>query len=182
MDDARVDAVFLPILTHGAELYGEDVTQYAHAVQCAQLARAQQATPALVVAALMHDIGHMLPGAPSAIQGVDAAHEVLGADFLATYFGPDVTEPIRLHVQAKRYLCAVEPGYFAGLSTASRLSLRLQGGPFDMDQAEQFEQQPYVADALQLRRWDDAAKRRDWPVPPLESYRPLVRQMLVPLG
>ncbi|MBU6269370.1 MAG: phosphohydrolase, partial [Sphingomonadales bacterium] len=94
------------------------------------------------------------------------------------YFGPAVTEPVRLHVAAKRYLCAIDPGYRERLSAASELSLQLQGGPFDATQTAAFERHPHFADALRLRRFDDAAKRADWAVPPLEAYRPLLRRLL----
>jgi predicted HD phosphohydrolase len=92
-----------------------------------------------------------------------------------------VTEPARLHVTAKRYLCAVESGYRAALSPASQLSLDLQGGLLDPAEIAAFEQEPFFADAVLLRRFDDAAKRPDWAVPPLEAYRPLLASLLLPI-
>ncbi|MBU6269577.1 MAG: HD domain-containing protein [Sphingomonadales bacterium] len=180
MDDARLDRVLAPIIEHGALHYGEAITQYAHAVQCARLADEAGCTPELIAAALLHDVGQFIDHAGNAAeqQGIDGRHEDTGAAFLSAYFGPAVTEPVRLHVAAKRYLCAIDPGYRERLSAASELSLRLQGGPFDAAQTAAFERHPHFADALRLRRFDDAAKRADWAVPPLNSYRPLLRRLL----
>ena len=102
----------------------------------------------------------------------------LCADLLAHWFGPAVTEPVRLHVAAKRYLCAVDPAYQAGLSAASILSLVLQGGPMDIEEQARFCAQPHAADAVTLRRWDDAAKDPHCAVPPLDSWRPLLASLL----
>jgi len=148
----------------GETLYGgEAVTQLQHALQCAQLAENEGASPALITAALLHDVGHLLEHdfehAPEHDQ--DRRHEDLGDAFLARWFGPDVTEPVRLHVAAKRYLCAVEPDYLAGLSPASRHSLMLQGGPMSETEVAQFEAGPHAEDAVRLRRWDDLGKDPD---------------------
>lgn len=145
----------------GSTLYGgEDVTQLQHALQCAQLAEDEGASPALITAALLHDIGHMLEedfeDAPA--HDEDRRHEDLGDAFLSKWFGPDVTEPVRLHVDAKRYLCAVEPDYFDSLSPMSRHSLMLQGGPMSETEVAEFEAGPYAQDAVRLRRWDDRGK------------------------
>lgn len=145
----------------GETLYGgEAVTQLQHALQCAQLAENEGASPALITAALLHDVGHLLEDdfedAPA--HDADRRHEDLGDAFLARWFGPDVTEPVRLHVAAKRYLCAVEPGYLAGLSPASRHSLMLQGGPMNETEVAEFEAGPHAEDAVRLRRWDDLGK------------------------
>jgi gamma-butyrobetaine dioxygenase len=110
--------------------------------------------------------------------GIDDRHEVLSAEWLSDFFGPQVTEPVRLHVQAKRYLCAVDPAYQAGLSAASNLSLVLQGGPMDAEEQARFCAQPHAADAVALRRWDDAAKDPHCAVPPLDSWRPLLASLL----
>jgi phosphonate degradation associated HDIG domain protein len=145
----------------GETLYGgEAVTQAQHALQCAQLAENEGASPALITAALLHDVGHLLEDdfddAPA--HDTDRHHEDLGDTFLARWFGPDVTEPVRLHVAAKRYLCAVEPDYLAGLSPASRHSLMLQGGPMNDAEVAEFEAGPHAEDAVRLRRWDDLGK------------------------
>lgn len=145
----------------GSALYGgEAVTQLQHALQCAQLAEEDGASPALITAALLHDIGHLLEdGFDEAAQhDDDRRHEDLGNAFLARWFGPEVTEPVRLHVAAKRYLCAAEPGYFDGLSPASRHSLMLQGGVMSAPEVAEFEAGAYADDAVRLRRWDDLGK------------------------
>jgi gamma-butyrobetaine dioxygenase len=153
--------------------HGEAVSQAEHALQAAALAEAEGAPGALVVAALLHDVGHLTADAPEdlADRGIDGRHEHAGASWLARAFGPAVAEPVRLHVDAKRYLCAVDPTYRAGLSPASALSLALQGGPFDADGRARFEANPHFRDAVRLRRWDDAAKVPGLDVPGLDHYR-----------
>ncbi len=177
---ATLDQLLAPFHRAGQQHYGEDVTQYAHGAQCAVMAQAAGAAPALVAAALLHDIGQLLDDAGAAAEhaGIDARHEDRGADLLARWFGPEVTEPVRLHVAAKRYLCAVDPAYQAGLSAASMLSLGLQGGPMDAEEQARFGAHPHAADALALRRWDDAAKDPQCTVPPLERWRPLLTSLL----
>jgi predicted HD phosphohydrolase len=142
--------------TRGHDAYfGEGVSQLEHALQAAWLAERSKASPALVCAALLHDVGHMIHGLPESIadHGIDGLHETAGADWLASYFGPELTEPIRLHVAAKRYLCYADRKYLALLSKASIQSLELQGGPCDADEARALEANPFLKDALRLRRW-----------------------------
>ncbi|HUD28249.1 MAG TPA: HD domain-containing protein [Novosphingobium sp.] len=179
-----IDTIFNLINKFADERYGEDVTQLEHVVQCAELARRDGASPGLIAAALLHDIGQFIDGAGEAAetQGIDARHEIGGAAFLATHFPPEVTEPVRLHVAAKRYLCAVEPGYAEALSRASALSLRLQGGPMNPQEIEDFRKEPAYRDAVRLRRYDDQGKRPEWDVPGLESYRPLLESLIVHPG
>ncbi|RJP67768.1 MAG: HD domain-containing protein [Comamonadaceae bacterium] len=147
--------------TRGAEQYtGEPVSHLEHACQTAAFAQRSGAAPALVAAALLHDIGHLLSGlrgTPSA-QGHDDRHEVIAADALSHLFAADVTEPIRLHVAAKRRLC-VDARYLKALSEDSVRSLALQGGVFEPEEAAAFDATAHAQAALQLRRWDDAAKR-----------------------
>ena len=147
--------------THGSSEYGgENVTQEEHALQCAELAAADGAPATLIAAALLHDIGHLLHDLPADApeRGIDDLHEALGGRWLESRFVPAVTEPVRLHVAAKRYLCATEPAYEAALSEPSRVSLGLQGGPFTPDEVAAFEMNPFWRDALRLRRWDDTGK------------------------
>jgi phosphonate degradation associated HDIG domain protein len=153
--------------------FGEAVSEVEHALQTAHLAERAAVDDELVAAALLHDVGHLLHGLPEDIaeKGIDGRHEEGGAAWLERHFGPAVASPVRLHVAAKRYLCAVEPTYQASLSEASRLSLRLQGGPMTAAEVEQFEREPYHADAVALRRWDDGAKVPGRVVPGLEHYR-----------
>src|SRR5579872_4678681 len=155
-----VEAISRAFAERGGDRYGENVSQLEHALQCAQLAAAADAGDALVAAALLHDYGHLFEGGGDAADrdGRDAHHEEHGARALRRWFGPEVTGPIALHVAAKRYLCAAEPGYETGLSAASQLSLALQGGAFTPAQCRRFALSPFAADAIRLRRWDDAGK------------------------
>lgn len=155
-----------------AAYFGEAVSQSEHALQAAHLAEQEGAAPALVVAALLHDIGHLIHGMDENIadQGIDARHEEAGQVWLARYFGPEVTEPVRLHVAAKRYLCTTDLNYLAALSPASVRSLALQGGPFSDSEVAEFEKSPFFREAVRLRRWDDTAKVPKLPVPGLEHY------------
>ncbi len=161
------------------EYLGEAVTRAQHMLQAAALAEGAGAAPELVAAALLHDVGHFT-GAVSVQQpmaGTDNRHGDQGADWLAQWFGPGVTGPVRLHVAAKRYLCAVEPGYFGGLSPASVHTLRVQGGPMSQAESAQFEASPWCQAALRLRRWDDAAREPGAAVPPFGYYQRLLRQL-----
>jgi phosphonate degradation associated HDIG domain protein len=136
------------------------INQLQHALQAATLAEADSALPATVLASLLHDVGHMIHhlGEDPAGRGIDDVHEELGARWLAERFSPDVSEPVRLHVAAKRYLCAVEPDYFAKLSPDSVRSLGLQGGPMSAGEIEAFRRHPLHEQAVRLRRYDEAAK------------------------
>lgn len=170
---AAADEVLGRLDRRGGEMYGgEAVTQLQHALQAATLARADEAPPHLVVAALLHDYGHIVTEDEGAAErGIDRMHEDAAADFLAAWFPAEVTEPIRLHVAAKRYLCAIDPIYFDGLSPASVASLAVQGGPFTPDEAAAFAAGPHAADAVRLRVWDDIAKDPAAATPPLADFR-----------
>jgi gamma-butyrobetaine dioxygenase len=155
-----------------ADYLGEDVTQAQHMLQAAALAESDDAPPQLVVAALLHDVGHFtgpLTGA-DLMGGTDNRHSHVAADWLARWFGPAVTEPIRLHVAAKRYLCAVDPAYADLLSPASTYTLGVQGGPMSAEEVAAFEAEPYAPDAVRLRRWDDGAKDASRSVPGFDHY------------
>lgn len=175
-----IDRIFATINAFGHLTYGEDITQLEHVLQCGHLAREDGGSDLLVAAALLHDIGQFIDDAGNAAEqhGIDARHEVIGADFLAQAFPPGVTEPIRMHVDAKRYLCAVEPAYQQSLSRASALSLQLQGGPMNAQEARAFQQSPFFHDAVRLRRYDDTGKHENWQVPGLESYRQLLETLI----
>jgi len=151
---------------------GESVTQLQHALQTAALAEQAGASPPLITAALLHDLGHLIAGRPGTptLAGLDDKHQYFVLPFLRGLFGATVLEPIRLHVEAKRYLCFVEPRYEAALSADSRRSLALQGGSFDAGQAIDFASMPGAPDAIRLRRWDDQAKVPDHPTEPLAYY------------
>jgi phosphonate degradation associated HDIG domain protein len=180
-----VDDIMTIVETRGHTAYGaEAVSQYEHAVQSAMLAEQAGSPPALIAAALLHDIGHMVSaeGERSAERGVDAMHERIGQKYLRRWFGPDVTEPVALHVAAKRYLCAAEPAYRAALSPASERSLMLQGGPFTPSEMAAFLQGVHAEAAIALRRWDDEAKVPGLPLTPLVHFEPLLRQALKPIA
>jgi [1-hydroxy-2-(trimethylamino)ethyl]phosphonate dioxygenase len=179
----RVDEVMQLMRERGCGAYfGEPVSQLEHALQAAWFASEAGSAPALIAAALLHDIGHLLHDLGEEVmdRGLDTRHEEAGYSWLLARFGPGVAEPVRLHVVAKRYLCAVDPEYGASLSPASVQSLALQGGPFTKEQAREFEQLPGYDDAVRLRRWDDAAKQQGLVVPALEEYRALLETL--PMG
>jgi phosphonate degradation associated HDIG domain protein len=157
----------------GAARYGmEAISQEQHALQCAQLAEQAGSPPELVAAALLHDLGHLVrPEPESGGEQRDDLHEFLAIPFLRGVFAEAVIQPIRLHVDAKRYLCAVSSGYREALSPASQRSLALQGGPFTADQAQDFIRQPFAGDAVALRRWDDSAKDPAVATPGWDHYR-----------
>ena len=160
MSDLRQELLDI-FVGRATKRYGlSGVNQLQHALQCAAHAEADDAPPATVLACLLHDVGHMIHtlGDSPAARGIDDVHEQLGADWLAERFGPEVSEPVRLHVAAKRYLCAVEPDYFAKLSADSVRSLALQGGPMSADEATAFRANRLHAEAVRLRRYDEAAK------------------------
>jgi phosphonate degradation associated HDIG domain protein len=163
--------------SRGAEEYlGEAVIQASHMLQTAHLAEREQADDALVAAALLHDVGHFTSpvSGQELMRGTDNRHSHVGADWLAQWFGPEVTEPVRLHVAAKRYLCAVEPDYARTLSSASVYSLRVQGGPMGGAELAEFAASRCGLAACRLRRWDDAAKNPAAQPPPFDHYKDLL--------
>jgi len=178
MPAADVDEVLDLFERWGTERYDEDVSQLDHALQTAALAMRDGADEALVAAALLHDVGHLLElregGIADGQTEVDLGHEGRGARWLAAVFPPSVTGPIALHVAAKRYRCAVDPAYHDGLSDGSRRSLVRQGGPMAPDEAERFAAHPAGADAVALRGWDDGGKVEGLAVADLQSYRDLL--------
>ncbi|MFC5519829.1 phosphonate degradation HD-domain oxygenase [Polaromonas jejuensis] len=157
----------------GGEQYsGEPVTQLEHALQTAALGEAEGASDELVTAALLHDLGHLLHdfGETPSLRGVDDVHQYRALPFLRGLFADAVLDAIKLHVDAKRYLCTTRPDYFASLSADSKRSLALQGGIFSAQQAEAFIGQPGAEGAVRLRIWDDLAKDANKITPPLAHY------------
>jgi gamma-butyrobetaine dioxygenase len=174
-----VESIVQLLRMRGEEAYlGEPVSQLEHALQAAHLASAAGAPDALVVAALLHDLGHLLPSP----EETSTIHDEKASSWLAPHFGPEVTEPIRLHVLAKRYLCATDPSYSGVLSPASIESLELQGGPLNAAEIGSFEQNPFHQDAVRLRRWDDAAKIPGLAVPDVARYVSRMRRVAIPSG
>lgn len=178
-----VERVLCLFLAHGQERHDyaqqQGVSALAHALQCAQLAEWARAEPPLVAAALLHDIGHFLDGTPQP-RYVDDAHERIAAAFLSRALGPAVVEPVRLHVQAKRYLVTTDSRYASTLSPASAHSLALQGGAMSAAECRAFEALPFAEDALRLRRWDDAAQDPARRTPPLDYYLELLTEVAAP--
>jgi len=180
MPPLSLDDVIATYRTHGHRHYGEAVTELQHALQCATFAQEAGEPPIVVAAALLHDYGHLCHelGEDIADAGVDAKHEALGYDLLKGLFVDEVADAARLHVAAKRYLCLRDPGYEAGMSEASRTSLRLQGGPMTDDEARTFEREPHVALAIRVRRYDDMGKVVDMPTPDLDAFVPVLQTAL----
>jgi phosphonate degradation associated HDIG domain protein len=163
----------------GADYLGEAVTQASHMLQAGALAQRAGAPAHLIAAALLHDVGHFAGAATGRdlMRGTDNRHGEAGAAWLGQWFGPEVTEPVRLHVDAKRYLCAVEPEYLGKLSPASVYTLGVQGGPMEADERDGFEASPHAADACQVRRWDDQAKDPSVTAPIFEHFAPILRSL-----
>jgi phosphonate degradation associated HDIG domain protein len=159
--------------------FGERVSMAEHGLQAAHFARAEGAAESLVVAALLHDIGHLLEEVPDALAEWtrDARHEEIGARWLARHFDALVCEPVRLHVPAKRYLCATDAGYFARLSAASVHTLTLQGGPMSASELSRFEAEPFWREAVHVRRWDDQGKVAGLQTLALRDYVPLIERV-----
>lgn len=179
--DTIVEFILQLFAEQGAREYmGEAVSMSQHMEQTAACAVADDAPASLVVSALLHDIGHFLGEHPieALEEGIDNVHEVIGARFLEPFFPAAVTEPIRQHVDAKRYLCAVDKAYFDRLSPASVNSLQVQGGPMDQAEVAEFESHPYYRDAVRLRRYDDDGKVRGLTINPVTSYRSAIESQL----
>jgi [1-hydroxy-2-(trimethylamino)ethyl]phosphonate dioxygenase len=172
-----VDEIIQHYAAHGTSHFDEvDVTQLGHALQCAHQAERAGASAAMVTACLLHDVGHLINiDARAAIdRGEDATHEIRAVQYLGQWFDADVLEPIRWHVDAKRYLTATDPEYFSKLSHGSVRSLEVQGGPFSKAEVAAFEARSHYRDAVQLRRWDESAKSPTAEPPPLEHFRQYV--------
>ncbi|MTI09959.1 HD domain-containing protein [Curvivirga aplysinae] len=163
------------------EYLGEAITQSEHMLQCAVVADQFEAKESVILASLLHDVGHFMHDYDfdCADHGIDSRHEDVADDFLKKFYPPEVTEPVRMHVDAKRYLCAVEPDYFGKLSEASVHSLKLQGGPMSAEEVKKFEESPHLKDALDLRRFEEAGKVDGVATPKIEEYRDLMLKFLI---
>ena len=162
--------------TKGLEIFEGDrlLTQTAHGLQTAAIAEAEGASAAMITAALLHDIGRIINPKDRELTdaGKDAKHEIVGAAYLEEWFGPEVTMPIKWHVAAKRYLVATDPAYKGKISAGSTRSMKGQGGVLSEEEAADFLAQPYAAEGVALRRWDDRAKAPDASTPPFDHFRP----------
>jgi len=168
-----VDEIMQLFATRGSSEYGgERVSQLEHALQSAHLAQTENAPPNMIAAALLHDLGHLLADGP------EAAHEEIGHAYLVKHFPETVSEPVKLHVPAKRYLCATDAHYLAQLSPASIESLHHQGGPMNDAELDAFEENPFFNQAVTLRHWDDRAKIEKLAVPGLDTYRATLESLV----
>ena len=185
MNAALLDRLEELFSGQGARDYlGEEVSMATHMLQAADRAREAGAPRSLVAAALLHDVGHftgLISGA-ELMAGTDNHHDEQGAAFLAEHFGPDVAEPVRLHVAAKRYLCAVRPDYFQRLSSASVYTLSVQGGPMNDAEVAEFAAHQHAQEAVLLRECDDAAKDPDRPTPAFAEFRGLLSGLIATSG
>ncbi|HEY2037267.1 MAG TPA: HD domain-containing protein [Steroidobacteraceae bacterium] len=180
-----IDDIFSLYATRGSAAYfGEAVSMTEHGLQAAHFAELEGAADAVVAAALLHDIGHLIASVPDDIAdwSVDARHEATGARWLGKWFGAEVAEPVRLHVRAKRYLCAIDPTYFSQLSPASVLTLKLQGGPMSAEEVAGFEAEPGYREAVAVRLCDDRGKIAGLATRRLQDYRELLRSLAVSGG
>jgi phosphonate degradation associated HDIG domain protein len=175
-----VDELLAIYERRGAQAYfGECVSVTEHALQSAYFAQKAKAPPELIIAALLHDIGHLIEPAPDDIDAwtCDARHEDSGAHWLTARFGLAVSQPVRLHVAAKRYLCATDSGYARVLSAASVKTLQLQGGPMSRAEVAAFEAETHFRAAVKVRRWDDGAKVAGLATPDFRHYGPLIESL-----
>lgn len=175
-----IDEIFSLYAARGAAAYfGEAVSMTEHALQAAHFAELEGAGEVVVTAALLHDVGHLIATVPDDIAEwtVDARHEATGARWLEERFGPEIADPVRLHVKAKRYLCTVDPEYLSQLSAASVLTLRLQGGPMPAHEVAGFEAEPGFREAVVVRLCDDRGKVAGLATRRLEDYRELLQSL-----
>ncbi len=183
-EDEFIQALFAFMEERGQSHYDEAVTQIEHALQCADLATQDGCSDEAVTAALFHDIGHLLLDEHDAqvqFLAEDLNHEGAGASLLAPYFPESVTEPIRLHVPAKRYLCTVDPEYHSTLSDASKRSFEVQGGMLSEEERAELESNPALDIAVRLRRFDDLGKDTDGSPPSIDAYADCVKRCLRPV-
>jgi phosphonate degradation associated HDIG domain protein len=180
--DTPEEVIELLTAQGGESYFGEPVTVLEHCLEAAHFAREANSAPTLIVAALLHDVGHLLhhENEDVAEHGVDTRHEELADRLLSAHLPASVTEPIRLHVAAKRYLCFADAAYLEALSPSSVLSLGLQGGAMSQEEAAAFLVGPFAQEAIALRHWDDEAKIPALPVPSAESYLPLLKELWRP--
>lgn len=178
-----VDFILDLFARRGAEEYmGESVSMSQHMEQTAACATADGASDELVIAALLHDIGHFVGGFPidALEKGIDNCHQDAGASFLAPFFPASITEPVRLHVNAKKYLCTVDQNYINRLSAASIESLSVQGGSMSSVEVQAFESNPYHPSALKVRHYDDDGKVVGLAIKPIKEYRTRIEALLRP--
>jgi len=169
------EIIDLLVFKGGSQYGGESINQLQHALQCAHLAEISNETPQLIIACLLHDIGHLITEEFSETRETsshqDDLHQFIALPFLRPLFPEDVLGPIKLHVDAKRYLCFSDKAYWDSLSPTSKHTLELQGGVFSSQAAQIFIDKPFAQDAIKLRRYDDQAKVPNGKTPPISHYR-----------
>ena len=159
---------------------GEKVTISDHMIQTAMLAEKNHSSKSLICACLLHDYGHFIIEDPDllVLKSLDGKHENIGFNFLKYYFKPEVTEPIKLHVQAKRYLCR-NKSYYNLLSNPSKISLKLQGGIMNDEESQKFFSIKFSKDAIMLRKYDDKGKILNAKIKKIGDYRDLITSQLI---
>ena len=175
-----VDEIINKYQNNNSLYIGEKVTMTEHMIQTAMLAEENQSQESLICACLLHDYGHLIIENPDQLVSklVDGKHEDIGFNFLKNYFKPEVVEPIKLHVQAKRYLCR-EKSYWNTLSEASKVSLKLQGGIMNDSEAKKFTSFKFYDNAILLRKYDDEGKIPNAKMKKIEEYRNLINSQLI---
>jgi len=178
--DVTVNEILAAFAANGHLDYGENMSMQEHMLQTAHIAEQDGADARLIVAALLHDFGHLVCNMPNDtfLDGHDNHHEEIGADALAKWFDEDIVNAVRLHVAAKRYLCGSNPAYFDKLSDASKLTLEIQGGPMNDAEIQAFRSQPGHEMAVRVRVYDDQGKVQDMERPELGHYLPAIRKCL----
>lgn len=177
-DAMTVDEIIGLYASLGARKYGDEpVSQLEHALQCASHAHAANAPAELIAAAFLHDLGHLVTQPALDGDEVDDLHQYVAIPYLRRRFPDTVTEPIRMHVDAKRLLCRTEKDYLANLAPASRVGVERRGGPFSDLEAEFFLARPHAWDAVRLRRWDDRAKIPGKETPSLRDLKVLLQSL-----
>ena len=178
--DAIVDEILAAFEANGHLDYGENMSMQEHMLQTAQIAAQDGGDERLIVAALLHDFGHLVCNMPNDtfLDGQDNHHEDVGADALSTWFDEEIVNAVRLHVAAKRYLCGSNPAYFDKLSDASKMTLEIQGGPMNAEEIQAFRTLPGHDMAVRVRVYDDQGKVPEMDRPELDHYLPAIRQCL----
>ena len=172
-----VDLLFDFIKEEGKTNYDESVTQLQHSLQTASLARIEDGRRHIVIASLLHDIGHLLideNDSKNDFLKKDLNHENIASNFLKDFFSEEITESIRLHVVAKRYLCSIDNFYYESLSKASKNSFQVQGGALNKEEINELENNKYFKDAVRLRKWDDRGKVSLKEVEELDTYKKMI--------
>ena len=175
-----IDKIINNFNTNKKLYIGEKVTIAEHMIQTAMLAESNNSAKSLVCACLLHDYGHFIVDDPDLLvsNSLDGKHENLGYDFLKNYFLPEVAEPVKLHVLAKKYLCR-NKSYYNLLSEASKVSLKLQGGIMTDDEAKKFTSLNFFEDAIKVRKYDDDGKVPNIKIKKIEDYRDLISSQLI---